>query len=93
MRRPGDQPGFIIVEGPIGVGKTSLAIRLAESYNGEVVLEHPEENPFLERFYKSGRSAALPAQLFFLFHCVSRICSLPCGWRTFTSRKIACSRS
>ncbi|HZD53856.1 MAG TPA: deoxynucleoside kinase [Woeseiaceae bacterium] len=68
MRRPGDQPGFIIVEGPIGVGKTSLAIRLAESYNGEVVLEHPEENPFLERFYKSGRSAALPAQLFFLFH-------------------------
>ncbi len=64
----GDPPRFIIVEGPIGVGKTSLAIRLAESFNGEVVLEHPEENPFLERFYKSARSAALPAQLFFLFH-------------------------
>ncbi|HEX7062458.1 MAG TPA: deoxynucleoside kinase [Woeseiaceae bacterium] len=64
----GDPPRFIIVEGPIGVGKTSLAVRLAESFNGEVVLEHPEENPFLERFYKSTRSAALPAQLFFLFH-------------------------
>lgn len=67
-RKPGDKPGFIIVEGPIGVGKTSLAIRLAESFNGEVVLEHAEENPFLERFYKNGRSGALPAQLFFLFH-------------------------
>jgi len=67
-QKPGDPPRFIVVEGPIGVGKTSLAIRLAESFNGEVVLEHPEENPFLERFYKSGRNAALPAQLFFLFH-------------------------
>jgi deoxyguanosine kinase len=64
----GDKRNYIVVEGPIGVGKTSLAIRLAESFNGEVLLEHPEENPFLERFYKSGRSAALPAQLFFLFH-------------------------
>ncbi len=63
-----DKRKYIVVEGPIGVGKTSLAVRLAESFNGEVVLEHPEENPFLERFYKSGRTAALPAQLFFLFH-------------------------
>jgi deoxyadenosine/deoxycytidine kinase len=67
-QKPASPPRFIVVEGPIGVGKTSLAIRLAESFGGEVVLEHPEENPFLERFYKSGRSAALPAQLFFLFH-------------------------
>ena len=66
--RSGDKRNYIVVEGPIGVGKTSLAVRLAESFNGEVLLEHPEENPFLERFYKSGRSAALPAQLFFLFH-------------------------
>lgn len=67
-RKSGDAPSFIVVEGPIGVGKTSLATRLAESFKGEVVLEHVEENPFLERFYKSGRTAALPAQLFFLFH-------------------------
>jgi deoxyadenosine/deoxycytidine kinase len=60
-------PRFIVVEGPIGVGKTSLARRLAASFGGEVVLEHIEQNPFLERFYRSGRDAALPAQLFFLF--------------------------
>lgn len=58
---------FIVVEGPIGVGKSSLARRLAESFGGEVFLEQIEANPFLERFYRSGRSAALPAQLFFLF--------------------------
>lgn len=72
-KESGDAPSFIIVEGPIGVGKTSLATRLAESFNGEVVLEQVEENPFLERFYKSGRSAALPAQLFFLFHRARQI--------------------
>lgn len=66
--KTGDKRNYIVVEGPIGVGKTSLAVRLAESFDGEVLLEHPEENPFLERFYKNGRSAALPAQLFFLFH-------------------------
>ncbi len=65
--RTGDTPRFIVIEGPIGVGKTSLATRLAESFGGEVVLELVEENPFLERFYRSGRTAALPAQLFFLF--------------------------
>ncbi len=62
-----ESPRFIVVEGPIGVGKTSLARRLAESFDAELVLEPSEQNPFLERFYKSGRSAALPAQLFFLF--------------------------
>jgi deoxyguanosine kinase len=61
-----DGPRFIVVEGPIGVGKTSLAKRLAESLAGELILEHAEENPFLERFYKNRRNAALPAQLFFL---------------------------
>ncbi len=61
-------PRFIVVEGPIGVGKTSLARRLAASLSGEVILEQVDENPFLERFYRSGRNAALPAQLFFLFH-------------------------
>ncbi len=62
-----DAPRFIAVEGPIGVGKTSLAKKLADSLSADTVLEEVFENPFLERFYKDGRSAALPAQMFFLF--------------------------
>ena len=49
------------------MGKTSLATRLAESLSGELVLEQVEQNPFLEQFYKSRKTGALPAQLFFLF--------------------------
>ena len=67
LHRKKPEPRYIVVEGPIGVGKTSLAERLAESFHGELLLEHVEENPFLERFYRSGRTSALPAQLFFLF--------------------------
>jgi deoxyadenosine/deoxycytidine kinase len=69
--RPGSR--FIVVEGPIGVGKTSLAKRLAESFSAELVLEGSVENPFLEQFYKSGRKTALPAQLFFLFQRARQI--------------------
>jgi deoxyadenosine/deoxycytidine kinase len=58
---------FVVVEGPIGVGKTSLARRLAQSFGSELVLEKTEENPFLERFYRNPRAAAFPTQLFFLF--------------------------
>mgnify|MGYP001822133570 CR=1 FL=1 len=58
---------YIVVEGPIGVGKTSLATKLAESLSAELLLEEVYENPFLERFYREGQSAALPAQMFFLF--------------------------
>ena len=58
---------YIAIEGPIGVGKTALAGRLAASLSAELVLEEVEENPFLERFYRDRRSAALPAQMFFLF--------------------------
>jgi deoxyadenosine/deoxycytidine kinase len=59
--------GYIVVEGPIGAGKTSLAKRLAEAYGAELMLEDPGQNPFLERFYQSPRQFALPTQLFFLF--------------------------
>ena len=58
---------YIAVEGPIGVGKTSLARRLAETYGATLILEQASENPFLERFYRHPRAAALPAQLYFLF--------------------------
>src|SRR6185295_5039537 len=58
---------YIVVEGPIGVGKTSLARRLAGSLDAELVLEQDAQNPFLERFYKHPKAGALPAQLFFLF--------------------------
>jgi len=58
---------YIAIEGPIGVGKTALAKRLADSMSADLVLEEVDENPFLERFYRDGRSAALPAQMFFLF--------------------------
>jgi deoxyadenosine/deoxycytidine kinase len=68
-----DGPRFIVVEGPIGVGKTSLAKRLAQSFASELILEHAEENPFLERFYRNRRNAALPAQLFFLFQRAKQI--------------------
>jgi deoxyadenosine/deoxycytidine kinase len=60
-------PEFIVVEGPIGVGKTSLANRLSESLACPSLLERAEENPFLERFYQDAPAAAFPAQLHFLF--------------------------
>lgn len=60
------QSGLIVVEGPIGVGKSSLARRLAESFGCEFVREAAEENPFLEHFYRNSRDSALPVQLFFL---------------------------
>lgn len=60
-------PRFIAVEGPIGVGKTSLSKRLADTFNYDLLLEKADENPFLERFYQNPRQHALSTQLFFLF--------------------------
>ena len=61
---------YIVVEGPIGVGKTHLVKRLAESFSGSVLLEQPEQNPFLEKFYLYPKQSALPTQLSFLMQRV-----------------------
>lgn len=66
-------PGYIAVEGPIGVGKTTLAKRLAEAFGHPLLLEDAQENPFLERFYRNRREAALATQLFFLFQRAQKL--------------------
>src|SRR5262252_9230044 len=63
MQRRG---GYIAIEGPIGVGKTSLARALAKEFNARLVLEGVEDNPFLERFYEDPDKYSLPVQLYFL---------------------------
>jgi deoxyguanosine kinase len=67
---------FIVLEGPIGVGKSSLARRLCASLDAEPVLEQAAENPFLERFYRNPRDGALPAQLYFLFQRAQQLAAL-----------------
>jgi len=57
---------YVVVEGPIGVGKTSLARRLAEHLNAGLLLEAPDENPFLPRFYQDPARHAFATQVFFL---------------------------
>jgi len=64
---------YIVVEGPIGVGKTSLTRRLAERLDAETLLERPEQNPFLARFYQDMPRWALPTQLFFLFQRMNQL--------------------
>lgn len=66
----------IVVEGPIGVGKTTLARRLAEEFRFDPLLEQPTENPFLERFYDNPEQFALQAQLYFLFQRVKQLHTL-----------------
>lgn len=66
----------IVVEGPIGCGKTSLARRLAQRLNASMVLEDAKANPFLPLFYRDMRRHALPTQLFFLFQRVAQLESL-----------------
>ena len=64
---------YIVVEGPIGVGKTTLARNLAERLSGDLLLERPAENPFLARFYQDMTRWALPTQMFFLFQRASQL--------------------
>jgi deoxyguanosine kinase len=63
----------LVVEGPIGCGKTSLAGRLAQRLGATTILEDPQANPFLPLFYRDMRRYALPAQLFFLFQRVQQL--------------------
>ena len=67
---------FIVIEGPIGVGKTTLAIKLAQTLGAELVLERADTNPFLERFYRNPRAGALAAQLYFLFQRTQQLAGL-----------------
>ena len=69
-------PTYIAVEGPIGVGKTTLARRIAETFDHDLLLEEAEMNPFLERFYQNRQQTALATQLFFLFQRVQKITEL-----------------
>src|SRR5580693_7400931 len=67
---------FVVVEGPIGVGKTSLARRLCTSLAAQGVLEQAAQNPFLERFYRNPRAGALPTQLYFLLQRAQQLAAL-----------------
>lgn len=64
---------YIVVEGPIGVGKTSLAKKLADYWQADTLLEGAETNPFLPKFYQDMERFALPTQLFFLFQRVEQV--------------------
>jgi deoxyguanosine kinase len=63
----------IVIEGPIGVGKSSLAIKFAERFGFAPLLEAPTENPFLAKFYRDSSRYALATQLFFLFQRVDQL--------------------
>jgi deoxyguanosine kinase len=64
---------YIVVEGPIGCGKTTLARQLASHLDAQMLLEDPGANPFLARFYADMRRYALPTQLFFLFQRIEQL--------------------
>jgi deoxyguanosine kinase len=68
-----DKYQYIVVEGPIGVGKTSLAQKLADHLGADALLEKPQENPFLEKFYQDPQRHAMSTQLFFLFQRINEI--------------------
>jgi len=67
------QHRYIVVEGPIGVGKTSLAKKLGDSLGNELLLEKAEENPFIIRFYQNSRQYALSTQLSFLLQRAQQV--------------------
>lgn len=72
-KNPLESARYLVVEGPIGVGKTSLARRLGVHLDAELKLEQPEGNPFLARFYQNPQRYALQTQLFFLFQRLDQL--------------------
>ena len=83
-----DRYRYVVVEGPIGVGKTSLTKRLAEHLRADMLLEKPEENPFLGRFYEDPVRHALSTQLFFLFQRINEVRELA-QMDLFNTRSVA----
>ena len=75
MKLP-DKYRYIVVEGPIGVGKTTLARAISEASGASLMLEDPDANPFLPRFYENADRYALPTQLFFLFQRIDQLACL-----------------
>jgi len=78
----------IVIEGPIGVGKSSLSKKLADTFGSGLLLEKPADNPFLERFYKYPKQFALPTQLFFLFQRVRQLADAN-GTRSLVAGRVA----
>jgi deoxyguanosine kinase len=68
-----DKYKYVVVEGPIGAGKTTLACKIAENFGAQTLLEQPQENPFLEKFYRDSARYALPTQMFFLFQRMNQL--------------------
>jgi len=68
-----DSYKYIVVEGPIGVGKTTLVNKIAMHLGGRVLLEQPQANPFLEKFYRDAPRYALSTQMFFLFQRINQL--------------------
>ena len=85
---PTPLPNYIVIEGPIGVGKSSLASRLADDFESELILEQIDDNPFLEQFYQRPREAALSTQLHFLMNRAKQIQHLRQG-NIFTHSKVS----
>ena len=71
-----DKYRYVVVEGPIGAGKTTLAQAISDASGASLMLENPDANPFVARVYENADRYALPTQLFFLFQRIDQLASL-----------------